>query len=93
MTRDEIQAELNAEYRARDSLAQFLGYWMLQDENDVYRGVSKLRYMRTSPPTREDAIAAESKVDNLCHQWNRTRSAYRARTKRIDELRSALKKE
>ena len=38
MTEEEIGAELDAEIRAMDSLAHFLGYWMLQDAHDVYRG-------------------------------------------------------
>lgn len=82
---EEVQGELNAHHRSRDSLAQALGYWLLQ-HRDVYGAISNLRYMRTTPITEEVQKSAEQQIDRLSHEWNRTQSAYNVRTKDIVRL-------
>jgi phosphoenolpyruvate synthase/pyruvate phosphate dikinase len=85
------QTELNAQERSRDSLAQVMGYWLLQ-HRDVYRAISKLRYMRTTPITEDEQKTAEATIDRLSHEWNRTQSAFDARTKDIVRLRLQVNK-
>lgn len=89
--RDSLIDELRQEEATRDSLAQMLGYWVLQNKDDVYRAISKLRYMRTSPITEEDQKAAEQQIDRLSHEWNRTHSAFRIRTQKIASLRAKVR--
>lgn len=85
--RDSLLNEIRNEERSRDSLAQMLGYWLLQNKDDVYRAISLFRYQKYTPPTPEEERAAQGQIDRLSHEWNRTQSVYRMRTKTIERLR------
>jgi hypothetical protein len=89
--KDSLTDEFRQSVVVQDELAKSLGFWLLRNKREVYRAITALRYMRTSPITEEEQRAAEQQIDRLSHEWNRTDSHYRGVVKRTEELRARVR--
>lgn len=89
--KDALMDQYRQNVVVQDELAKSLGFWMLREKPEVYRAISKLRYMRTSPITDEEQRAAEAQIDRLSHEWNRIASNFQEISKRVEALRAAVK--
>lgn len=89
--KDSLKDEYRQNVVVQDELAKSLGFWLLREKPDLYRALSRLRYMRTTPITEEQQQEGERALDRLFHEWNRTDSHYRGVSKRVEALRAQIK--